>query len=151
MLTLFPRAAENQAPSTARTQKHASHTHTHTHTHTVTPHNDPKMSMRSSLDVNMQKWESSEFPVVCETCLGDNPYVRMTRDTYGSECKICERPFTVFRWKAGTGGRFKKTEVCQLCSRLKNVCQTCLLDLQYGALRFRTSALARSYSYSLAA
>lgn len=28
--------------------------------------------------------------------------------------------------------RFKKTKVCQTCSRLKNVCQTCLLDLEYG-------------------
>ncbi|UYV66308.1 RBM22, partial [Cordylochernes scorpioides] len=27
--------------------------------------------------------------------------------------------------------RFKKTEVCQTCSKLKNVCQTCLLDLEY--------------------
>lgn len=28
--------------------------------------------------------------------------------------------------------RFKKTEVCQTCSKMKNVCQTCLLDLEYG-------------------
>jgi pre-mRNA-splicing factor RBM22/SLT11 len=28
--------------------------------------------------------------------------------------------------------RFKKTEICQTCAKLKNVCQTCLLDLQYG-------------------
>jgi pre-mRNA-splicing factor RBM22/SLT11 len=28
--------------------------------------------------------------------------------------------------------RFKKTEICQTCSKLKNVCQTCLLDLEYG-------------------
>ena len=30
--------------------------------------------------------------------------------------------------------RFKKTEVCQTCAKLKNVCQTCLLDLDYGKL-----------------
>lgn len=30
--------------------------------------------------------------------------------------------------------RFKKTEVCQTCSKIKNVCQTCLLDLEYGEL-----------------
>lgn len=28
--------------------------------------------------------------------------------------------------------RFKKTEICQFCSKIKNVCQTCLLDLQYN-------------------
>lgn len=91
------------------------------------------MAVRSAQEVNKASWEdASSFPIVCETCLGDNPFLRMTRDSHGAECKICERPFTVFRWKAGTGGRFKKTEVCQLCSKLKNVCQTCLLDLQYG-------------------
>jgi len=50
----------------------------------------------------------------------------------GKECKICQRPFTVFRWKAGTKGRFKATEICQTCAKLKNVCQTCLFDLEYG-------------------
>lgn len=77
-------------------------------------------------------WEEADFPILCETCLGDNPYVRMLKQPLGKECKICTRPFTVFKWKAGTKGRFKKTEVCQTCAKLKNVCQTCLFDLQYG-------------------
>lgn len=81
---------------------------------------------------NRQNWETSDFPILCETCLGENPYVRMTKEKYGKECKICERPFTVFRWKPGAKMRFKKTEVCQTCAKLKNVCQTCLLDLEYG-------------------
>jgi len=53
--------------------------------------------------------------------------------------------------------RFKKTEVCQTCAKLKNVCQTCLLDLEYGlpvqvrdaALKIKddlpTSAVNREY------
>ncbi|XP_050087317.1 pre-mRNA-splicing factor RBM22 [Anopheles aquasalis] len=81
---------------------------------------------------NRQNWEDSEFPVLCQTCLGDNPYVRMIKERYGKECKICTRPFTIFRWCPGARMRFKKTEICQTCSKLKNVCQTCLLDLEYG-------------------
>jgi pre-mRNA-splicing factor RBM22/SLT11 len=46
----------------------------------------------------------------------------------------------VFRWKAGSDGRFKKTEICQTCAKVKNVCQTCILDLE-----FSSSVLAPSY------
>lgn len=85
-----------------------------------------------------------EFPILCETCLGPNPYVRMTRHPWGSACKVCERPFTFFRWRpAGQGTRPKKTEVCQACARSKNVCQTCLLDLQFGLpVQVRDASLA---------
>lgn len=81
---------------------------------------------------NRQVWEDSNFPILCQTCLGDNNFIRMMVDKYGSECKICQRPFTTFRWNPGAKMRYKKTEVCQTCARAKNVCQTCLLDLQYG-------------------
>ncbi|KAJ9589716.1 hypothetical protein L9F63_017088, partial [Diploptera punctata] len=64
---------------------------------------------------NRQNWEDAEFPILCQTCLGDNPYIRMTKERYGKECKICSRPFTVFRWCPGARMRFKKTEVCQTC------------------------------------
>ena len=80
-----------------------------------------------------QKWEGdTEFPLVCETCLGDNPYVRMTKEAFGKKCQICEAPFTVFAWQAGTKGRLKRVEICRNCAQAKNVCQVCIYDLQYG-------------------
>merc|ERR1719181_1635032 len=83
-------------------------------------------------EVNKEGWEKASFPLLCETCLGDNPYIRMQKEDYSTECKICVRPFTLFRWKAGTNGRYKATVVCQSCAKMKNVCQTCLFDLEYG-------------------
>ena len=83
-------------------------------------------------DDNKQKWEDTEFPLVCETCLGDNPYVRMTKEPFGKKCQVCETPFTVFAWQAGTKGRLKKVEICKSCAQAKNVCQVCIYDLQYG-------------------
>lgn len=44
---------------------------------------------------------------------------------------MCKRPFTVFRWRPGQKSRYKKTEICQTCAKLKNVCQTCVFDLQF--------------------
>lgn len=66
-----------------------------------------------------------------------------TKADYDKGCKICTRPFTVFRWRPGRDARYKKTEVCQTCSKLKNVCQVCLLDLEYGLpVQVRDTALS---------
>lgn len=87
--------------------------------------------------------DEDEFPVVCETCLGENPFVRMTKEKHGKACKICERPFTVYRWKPGPHARYKKTELCGTCAKMKNVCATCVLDLTYGLpVQVRDAALA---------
>ncbi|KIY43582.1 hypothetical protein FISHEDRAFT_53633 [Fistulina hepatica ATCC 64428] len=83
-------------------------------------------------DINKAGWEQSDFPILCETCLGDNPFVRMSKQEFGRSCGTCARPFTVFRWNPGTGARFKSTVICQTCAKVKNICQTCLLDLEYG-------------------
>ena len=58
---------------------------------------------------------------------------------------MCMRPFTVFRWRPSRGASFRETNVCQTCARLKNLCQICLLDLEYGLpSAIRDSMLARA-------
>ncbi|KAI8894721.1 hypothetical protein BC833DRAFT_603908 [Globomyces pollinis-pini] len=56
----------------------------------------------------------------------------MLQERFGRECKVCGRPYTVFKWSPGVGERWKKTEICQTCAKIKNSCQTCILDLEYG-------------------
>ncbi|KAG2078151.1 hypothetical protein BDR04DRAFT_1087876 [Suillus decipiens] len=94
-------------------------------------------------DINKAGWEQSEFPILCETCLGPNPFIRMSKQEFGRSCGTCARPFTVFRWNPGSGARYKTTVICQTCAKVKNVCQTCLLDLEYGLpTQVRDTALA---------
>ena len=83
-------------------------------------------------DIGNLGWDSSSFPILCEKCLGNSPYLRMIKNNFQNECKICKRPFTVFTWRPDANSRNKKTEICPTCAKLKNVCQTCLFDLQFG-------------------
>lgn len=142
-----------------------------------TPTAGPAMAHRLLQDPEADGWERNDFPIVCETCLGPNPYVRMQRVRgmshgevcasraasghcagcasgttmpptrasplfpaplpprqieYGGTCHISGRPYTVFRWRPGNDARYKKTIICQEVAKAKNVCQVCLLDLDYN-------------------
>ena len=72
----------------------------------------------------------------------------MSKANFDEECKICAKPFTVFRWIPGKRERQKKTEICQICAKLKNLCQSCILDLQYKAPFEIRDALLEGWNYT---
>jgi len=45
--------------------------------------------------------------------------VTQSKQEFGRECGTCSRPFTIFRWNPGEGGRFKSTVVCQTCAKVR--------------------------------
>ncbi|XRB08488.1 pre-mRNA-splicing factor RBM22/SLT11 [Pycnococcus provasolii] len=88
-----------------------------------------RMAASSSIDNK----DSVDFPLICETCLGPNPYVRMLKYPNHKECPITSRPFTVFRFRpGGSESRYKSTVISKEAAKIKNVCQVCLFDLEYG-------------------
>ncbi|KAH0933727.1 hypothetical protein HID58_010844, partial [Brassica napus] len=64
--------------------------------------------------------EQSQFPILCQSCFCDNLYLRMVIADYKIECKPSRTE------------RYKKPDICQTYSKLKNRCQVCLLDLEKG-------------------
>lgn len=83
--------------------------------------------------INKNTYDSNlEYPIVCESCLGPNHFIRMLKFPGGGICHISGRPYNVFRWKACNGARYKKTVICEDLAKLKNVCQVCMLDLRYN-------------------
>ena len=73
-----------------------------------------------------------DFPFVCEVCLGPNPYLRMLKLPMARECKISGRPYTAFRWQPGAEARYKETIIAAEVAIAKNVCQVCLMDMEYN-------------------
>ena len=72
-----------------------------------------------------------DFPIICDSCLGGNPYIRMLKGTMGKECRISGRPFNAFKWQ-GAHNKWKETAIAPEVAREKNCCQSCLSDLEYG-------------------
>lgn len=81
---------------------------------------------------------NDEFPTICSKCIGSNDenasqYLNFIRSTMGSECKLCNRVYTSYKFKqSSNSSRYIHTEICKTCSTMKNICQCCLLDLEYG-------------------
>lgn len=90
------------------------------------------MAMATKHDPTHSTRETSDFPSLCTPCLGPNPYIQMLKSPSDLECKLCLRPFTVFRWSTDRTSRTSKTNICLTCARLKNCCQCCMLDLSFG-------------------
>ena len=73
-----------------------------------------------------------DFPFLCEVCLGPNPYLRMIKMPMARECKISGRPYTAFRWQPGSEARYKETIIAAEVAIAKNVCQVCLMDMEFN-------------------
>ncbi|KAF8111933.1 hypothetical protein N665_0070s0003 [Sinapis alba] len=78
------------------------------------------MAQRKLIVHENNGYERSDIPILGQSCRGDNPYLRMALANFDKECKVCTRPFKVFRWRPGWAARYKNTEICQTCSKLKN-------------------------------
>ncbi|CUV07523.1 unnamed protein product [Cryptosporidium hominis] len=77
-------------------------------------------------------YEDCNFPIVCDRCLGESKFLRMTKSNQERSCKICNRPCTMFRWKLHNSKKYNQTTICYSCGKIKNVCQSCVSDLNFG-------------------
>jgi pre-mRNA-splicing factor RBM22/SLT11 len=75
--------------------------------------------------------KENDFPTLCSSCTGEGNYMRMIKRPMGDECKMCCRVFNSFNWKRDKESRYMKTVICNVCSSLKNLCQSCVLDFDF--------------------
>lgn len=71
--------------------------------------------------------EKDALPNLCSQCQTDKPFLKVLRIQFGADCKVCLRPYTVFRWQNGPS--YSTTKICKVCSKMKHLCQSCLLDI----------------------
>jgi pre-mRNA-splicing factor RBM22/SLT11 len=92
----------------------------------------------------------SLFIILLENNIIDNKFLLIEKYTLNINIYI-PRPFTLFKWRPGRGDAYKMTQICQTCSKVKNLCQTCILDLQYGLpSQLRDAVLSRADDETLA-
>jgi pre-mRNA-splicing factor RBM22/SLT11 len=73
----------------------------------------------------------TDMPLICETCLGGNPYIRMEKMGRAKLCNVTQLPYQGYRWRPANG-RYKETVISSEVARSRNICQCCLNDLQFG-------------------
>lgn len=69
-------------------------------------------------------------PVICDLCLGESDNIRLTKVSNGAHCKICTLPYTPYHFKPHRrDSDLTKTLICTRCSKQRNICQCCMLDM----------------------
>ena len=74
----------------------------------------------------------NDFPLVCESCLGDHRFLRMIKISDASVCKLSARVFHPFRWRSSNRKELKQTIICYEVAAEKNICQCCLNDIDFN-------------------
>lgn len=59
------------------------------------------MSKSSYTQYNRKNWEDADFPILCQTCLGSNPYLRMVSDFLFSSLDYFELSFCLHNLYGG--------------------------------------------------
>lgn len=93
--------------------------------------------------------DGTNFPMLCETCLGPNPYLRMVKLPFGNKlCKVTNKPYQSFRWKPA-GGRQKECIISFAVAKERNICQACLNDMKYGVAAGLRDNLLKNEPYNI--
>ena len=91
----------------------------------LTSANFPCISSPTRIKMN------DDFPSICESCMGPAAFLKMIRGGANqATCRMCQAPYTAHQWKGGAD--YNSTHVCGGCSKTRNLCQCCLLDLQWA-------------------